>query len=693
MPAVLGTAIAALIASIGVPAAAAAAAGTAIASYAIQAALVIGLQLAIGFLSRGQSPLPQPSDSQSEIRQALSPRVRSYGTVRVSGTVWWFRAIAKDLYLGLAINHGRIASFESFHIDENEVSLDGTDLVTTSPYTNQANFIHHRLGATPETKYSEILTGFNVDNVRGDGVASVLAVIRNPSATAEFQNVYPGGRPEIRVTIRASVVWDPREDISLGGTQNRDDPTTWDYSENPVVCLLDYMTSADGFGIPYATKVAPNLAQWIEAANVCDELVPLNDGGFTARYRVAGTYRLTDAPRDVLAKFTSCFDGRVWAKRDGTVGVTAGKFVDPTVTLTDAHITGWSELSRGQDPLKAVIGIRGQFMSPDHDYREHEPEPWPSSDVIVDVEDDRVASLDLLWSPSNSQARRLMKRQFARITAEWHGTIFTNAYGLKAIDERFVRLQIRELDLDTTFEILSFSFDPAAALSCQLEVISVDATIDDWDPSEEGTPEGGVFGFAHGYTKTGTTIDPVGEAGGIPGQVAYIFAVNSSGVPATPGGYQLISSQSPGGGRAAAIFRRPLDGTETPVTVNNVSGAIIVMLMRGMPNPTESLINSSFASAAFDVSSTAAVARPFAAFQFGGAPGDFDVPSWLKMVDNATSVELSNQQTVILRTGSMTAHASIAVFGTDTAPPANIAFSLSFDPGAPVSFNFLGASP
>ena len=127
--------------------------------------LSIGLSI-VGQLLRGTANIPRPSDGQTEIKQPLAPRERSYGRVRKSGVVWWLDVDENDLYLGLAVNHGRISEFVSFHIDDNEVEIDGTDKVTTSPYSTQNIYIHNRLGAATETTYN--LNEFGAITARGD---------------------------------------------------------------------------------------------------------------------------------------------------------------------------------------------------------------------------------------------------------------------------------------------------------------------------------------------------------------------------------------------------------------------------------------------------------------------------------------------------------------------------------------------
>lgn len=652
MPAAIGAAIAVVVAF----------AGTQIGAIVVNLAIAVGLSLISGALSRKSSPLPTPSDGQTEIRQPLSPRVRSYGKVRASGTVWWLDAIADTLYLGLALNHGRISEYLTFHIDENVVDIDGTDKVTTSPYSANGVYLHSRLGAATETKYDDILTGFGVDEVRGDGVASILAIVQHPATAVAYQNAYPNGRPTIRATVKASVVWDPRD-----STQVRTTETTWAWSENPVVCLLNYLLSADGYGIPWE-RISPNLQQWKDAADVCEEEVDLAAGGTASRYILAGTYRLTDDPSDVVAKFCSTCDGRVWTRRDGSIGVAVGKFVPPSVTIANDQILGYSDLVRGQDPVRAIEGIRAQYMSPDHDYREHEAEPWPTGAEVLELSEDRTIALDLLWVPSSPQARRLMKRAYLRAHADWRGTILTNLAGLKAVDERYIRVKIDELAIDDTFEVGRFTLDPNG-LTCEIEILAVDAAIDEWDATtEEGTADSGTFDFPTIYAKTGTTIDVLSEALGVTGQTAYVFAANAVGVPVTPAGWTLVPGMTASvGGLAMVVYRKVLDGTEVSITVASGTAAIIVALMYQMPVPVESDLNIEVQTGIPARQTKDVITAPYAVFQFGAANSDFDDPSvWF--MEDSSKVAIAGARDTVQRTGAVTAQLNVMVYPSASTP-------------------------
>lgn len=646
MPAAIGLAIAELLFVVGAPLILVNFFVSAIGVALIGLTINIGASLLIGTLVRGQSPTPSPSEAQGQqqLKQALAPRIKSYGRVRVAGPLWWMDTdglAPATLFLGASVNHGRIGRYVAYHIDENEVELDVNDKVTTLPYSAYDIFIHSRLGVYPETAYSQLETTFGLKNARGDGVATILATIKNPATVDLFAQVFPNGRPLIRVTIESSVVWDPRD-----ANQSRGDPLTWTYSDNTALCLLDYLLSPDGFGMPWE-RIEPALADWILAADKCDEAITIAGGSSVKRYVCAFSYRLTDDPKDVVARFLSVCDGRLFPRRDGAVSFAVGQFIAPTVTLDDDALVDYSDMTFGQDPLTSVAGIRAQYMSPNHDYREHEAEPYPSAEAVLALSEDRTPQLDLLGVPVEDQARRLMKRAYIRMTAEWTGTITTNLRGLRAIAERYITLQISELGISRSFEVNHFSFDRSSQ-TCQLSVRSIDESIEDW------TPDGrNVFGS---FTKIGTSVDPLDEAGGSIGQTAIVFVANIAGIAATPAGWQTPGT-APGAPASinSQVFFRVLDGTEADTTFLSGVGAILVLFRDEWPFPTTAQYATDFTNGPSGFHTFAAEAVPYGLFLLVAGNADFDFPAWVGFMD-ASKVTIVPEQLIIMRTGAVTMH-------------------------------------
>jgi hypothetical protein len=268
--------------------------------------------------------------------------------------------------------------------------------------------------------------------------------------------------------------------------------STWEWSDNSIVCLTTYLieTKCGGMGFDYARRIAPSAAAWEAAADVCDESVTLKAGGTEARYRCGGVYRHDSDPADVIRALLATCDGRMTEAGDGSLTVVAGKYSAPNVTLTDDHILGYAG-TRYRPDEQAINEFIGRYVSPAHKYEELTTDPWRDEDAITAQGATRTQEVPLQWVQSHGQARRLLKRLAHRADA-WSGTLVTNLYGLQCYNERYVAVQLSEVPSlnDAVVEILGFRMN-LSAMTCELSVVVIDSSIDDWTASsEEGTAPG-----------------------------------------------------------------------------------------------------------------------------------------------------------------------------------------------------------
>ena len=97
--------------------------------------------------------------------------------------------------------------------------------------------------------------------------------------------------PELTVVVKGKKLYDPRKDGSItGGTGSHryDTPSTFEWSDNPALCLLDYMRE-DTYGKGLASS-AVNLQSFQTAANTADQLEDTPDySGSAAAATFSGT--------------------------------------------------------------------------------------------------------------------------------------------------------------------------------------------------------------------------------------------------------------------------------------------------------------------------------------------------------------------------------------------------------------------
>jgi hypothetical protein len=135
--------------------------------------------------------------------------------------------------------------------------------------------------------------------------------------------VFANGIPAITFHISGkSNILDPRTS-----------PVTIDYTENPALCIADYLAQPV-WGFRAAYGVAIPTAELIAAANLCDEPVTLAVGGTEPRYTLNGGFPLTMKRGEVLQNLlTSC---------GGRLTYSGGQFV--------IHPAGWPGVALELDP-------------------------------------------------------------------------------------------------------------------------------------------------------------------------------------------------------------------------------------------------------------------------------------------------------------------------------------------------------
>jgi Putative phage tail protein len=144
--------------------------------------------------------------------------------------------------------------------------LDG-DVSTGVRFIKRAYFrAASKYGTDTQGAASELVTGAGEwkSSHRGGGVAYTWGRYLNSSKKPEFD-----AEPELTALVKGLRVYDPRKDDTEGGTgpQRFDDQTTWAYSNNRALVVLNYLMGSFGFG---AAKAELDLPSFSAAADACD---------------------------------------------------------------------------------------------------------------------------------------------------------------------------------------------------------------------------------------------------------------------------------------------------------------------------------------------------------------------------------------------------------------------------------------
>ncbi len=442
--------------------------------------ITTGISVGLSFLANAlfgpSQAAPRPEDMQQSSRQPTQPRSRHYGRVKVSGPWVFAEASGGDFYKVVAIGQGPIDAIEEFWIDDNRVTLSG-GVVQEDPWRGQCT-IDYRLGAATETVYSGLNAAYPVSwsaDHRGDGIAS-LYIRQYAVAQDVYLRAFPNGiNTNYRVVMRGSKVWSPA-----------DGAVAW--NDNAAAVIRDYMVHADGMRLPESVVSTPLAAAgWVEAYSRAAQAIGRAAGDSEARYRLWGSYMLSERPADVLGRMLECCDGRLAPTPDGGLTLDIGRWSEPAAVIDEDAIVGFSDLSRGRDILTAANTVRATFLDPESDYQAADADPWVDA-VDASVRGEIAIDKRFEMAPSHSQCRRLMKLAAYRANPRWTGTFRCNLRALAAFGERFVRIRYRAFLIDEVFEVSDFRFDigPGGILQgVTLSVQSMPGLAYEWDAGQE----------------------------------------------------------------------------------------------------------------------------------------------------------------------------------------------------------------
>ena len=199
--------------------------------------------------------------------------------------------------------------------------------------------------------------------------------------------------PEVKVVLKGKKIYDPRLDSTKGGSgsHREDTASTWTYSSNSALCLLDYLrNSRYGKGLPNSA-FETNYDSFKTSATLCDtQVTPYTSGAninlFETNIVLDTEQKLIDNVRELLNPMRAIFT------------YTQGKYfliIENTGTsqlsLTTDNIIGGIKIF-GEKKNTKYNRVIGTFVNPDKEWQEDTVSFPPADDSGLPV-GDRYATL------------------------------------------------------------------------------------------------------------------------------------------------------------------------------------------------------------------------------------------------------------------------------------------------------------
>ena len=206
-----------------------------------------------------------------------------YGTRKVGGNVVFLETSGADnqyLYMALILSEGEIDSVQSLFVNDQQVTLSGslTDGTRRTVSASDANFydsensnslitVEAFLGTDTQTASSLL------DQRQSWTTDHRLRGLAYLALRFEWNADKFGSVPNVQAIIKGKKVYNPNLDTTVtggSGSHRKDTSSTWAYSDNPILQMLDYLRN-DRFGMGITNSYFDsNFADWQTASDVCD---------------------------------------------------------------------------------------------------------------------------------------------------------------------------------------------------------------------------------------------------------------------------------------------------------------------------------------------------------------------------------------------------------------------------------------
>jgi len=196
------------------------------------------------------------------------------------------------------------------------------------------------------------------------------------------------GIPEIRVTLKGKKIYDPRLDSTKGGSgsHRQDTASTWAYSKNSSLILLDYLRNARyGKGLPNSA-FETNYDSFKTSANTCEtQVTPYTSGTdinlFETHAVLDSEKKVIDNVRELLVPMRAIFNytqGKYKVIIEGTGS--------SQLLLTKDNVVSEVKL-QGENKGEKYNRVVGTFTNPSKDYQSDTVSYPPFDDSALAVED------------------------------------------------------------------------------------------------------------------------------------------------------------------------------------------------------------------------------------------------------------------------------------------------------------------
>jgi hypothetical protein len=286
------------------------------------------------------------------------------------------------------------------------------------------------------------------------------------------------GLPEVRITLRGKKIYDPRLDTTKGGSgsHRQDTASTWAYSANSSLILLDYLRNTRyGKGLPN-DSFETNYDSFKTSANTCDTQVTPYSGAstinlFETNAVLDSEKKVLENVRELLVPMRAIFNYTQGKYKIIIEGSGASQLL-----LTKDNVVSEVKL-QGESKSEKYNRVVGTYTNPDKDYQSDTVSFPPFDDAHLDSADRHATmltednetllerSFDMLQVTSPYQAEEICENILKRSRNNLKAEVTVTSEGLN--------LSIGDI-VTATYDTAGFSVKPFRVMSL---AINSDSTV------------------------------------------------------------------------------------------------------------------------------------------------------------------------------------------------------------------------
>ena len=439
-----------------------------------------------------------------------------YGKMRVGGARIYDEATGTNnqhLHRIIAVAGQEIQSFDEIYVNDELLTLDvNGDVTSPSKYSGKIRIKLH-LGASDQAADAFLVA----ESIHWTTQHTLSGIAYMYIRLAFDADAFPNGIPEVTTVISGKKVYDPRTST-----------TVW--SDNPALCIRDYLTSA--YGIAEETANIDDTLV-ITAANICDQLVgspvfkmyvggeykiktvgntdftlygsannnvgtvfiatgfPIdqNESGIveTARYTCNGAFTTASTPYDMINAMLTSMDGSLWYSQ-GKWRMKPAYWTAPVLDLNEDDLRSSISVSTRHSRRNNFNTVKGTFRGLESNWQTTDyPQVSSTAFVTADNGQESVADIDLPFTDNSVEARRI-----ALISLERNRQQLTvNAsFGLKTLQVQVgdnIRLTNTRFGwTNKEFEVVSWNFGLTDDLDLQTQMTLRETAESVYDEVDDG---------------------------------------------------------------------------------------------------------------------------------------------------------------------------------------------------------------